>query len=101
VLDSVWRQFGAMDKWKIRDWTHQHCPECKDPPSDVRPVFGRIESVTLPKIGIVSVGRRLDILCVTECHTVLFNNEHINDQDFVHFGTRASTDEFSDPFEQV
>ena len=26
VLDSVWRQFGAMDKWEIRDRTHQHCP---------------------------------------------------------------------------
>ena len=38
VLDSVWRQFGAMDKWEIRDWTHQHCPEWKDPQGSSNPI---------------------------------------------------------------
>jgi len=31
VLKAVWGQFGAMDKWEIRDWTHQHCAEWQDP----------------------------------------------------------------------
>jgi uncharacterized phage-associated protein len=31
VLEKVWNIFGSMGKWAIRDWTHQHCPEWKDP----------------------------------------------------------------------
>lgn len=35
VLDTVWAQFGKMDKWAIRDYTHDHCPEWKDPQGSV------------------------------------------------------------------
>ena len=31
VMDSVWQQFGGMDRWQIRDYTHEHCNEWKDP----------------------------------------------------------------------
>lgn len=30
ILKSVWEKFGAMSKWEIRDWTHQHCAEWQD-----------------------------------------------------------------------
>jgi uncharacterized phage-associated protein len=38
VLETVWKQFGAMGKWEIRDWTHQHCPEWKDPRGSSYPI---------------------------------------------------------------
>ncbi|OYY18282.1 MAG: hypothetical protein B7Y05_06380 [Polynucleobacter sp. 24-46-87] len=31
VLEIVWGNFGGMDKWTIRDWTHINCPEWHDP----------------------------------------------------------------------
>ena len=31
VLENVWERFGHMDQWEIRDYTHKHCPEWKDP----------------------------------------------------------------------
>lgn len=31
VLRSVWNDFGHMDQWTIRDWTHVNCSEWKDP----------------------------------------------------------------------
>ena len=30
-LQAVWKKFGKMDKWTIRDWTHANCPEWEDP----------------------------------------------------------------------
>ena len=38
VLDAVWRQFGHMNKWAIRDYTHDHCPEWKDPNGSSNPI---------------------------------------------------------------
>lgn len=31
TLDAVWTKFGHMDKWTIRNYTHDHCPEWQDP----------------------------------------------------------------------
>jgi uncharacterized phage-associated protein len=31
ALDAVWNDFGHMNRWQIRDYTHNHCPEWKDP----------------------------------------------------------------------
>lgn len=31
TLKEVWEEFGGMDKYTIRDWTHKHCPEWEDP----------------------------------------------------------------------
>jgi uncharacterized phage-associated protein len=43
VLDAVWNEFGAMGKWEIRDYTHEHCPEWKDPHGSSFPIpFERI-----------------------------------------------------------
>lgn len=38
VLHTVWQQFGAMGKWEIRDWTHDHCPEWEDPLGSSNPI---------------------------------------------------------------
>lgn len=38
VLKAVWDKFGAMGKWEIRDWTHQHCAEWKDPKGSSFPI---------------------------------------------------------------
>jgi uncharacterized phage-associated protein len=38
VLQAVWNKFGAMGKWEIRDWTHQHCAEWKDPKGSSLPI---------------------------------------------------------------
>jgi uncharacterized phage-associated protein len=31
VLDDVWETVGHLNKWQIRDYTHQNCPEWRDP----------------------------------------------------------------------
>lgn len=38
VLEAVWRQFGGMDQWEIRDWTHRHCAEWQDPHGSSYPI---------------------------------------------------------------
>jgi uncharacterized phage-associated protein len=38
VLHTVWHKFGAMGKWEIRDWTHQHCAEWVDPKGSSFPI---------------------------------------------------------------
>lgn len=31
TLSAVWDEFGGFDKWTIRNWTHDNCPEWQDP----------------------------------------------------------------------
>jgi uncharacterized phage-associated protein len=31
LLEEIWNEFGQMDRWALRDWTHQHCVEWSDP----------------------------------------------------------------------
>jgi len=38
VLDRVWQQFGQMDRWEIRDWTHNNCAEWQDPNGSSLPI---------------------------------------------------------------
>jgi len=38
VLDDVWKKFGHMSKWEIRDYSHTHCPEWKDPRGSSAPI---------------------------------------------------------------
>lgn len=38
VLESVWQQFGGMNQWAIRDWTHRYCPEWQDPHGSSIPI---------------------------------------------------------------
>jgi hypothetical protein len=45
VLDVIWKQFGAMGKYQIRDYTHdpKNCPEWIDPEGTSKPIpFQRI-----------------------------------------------------------
>lgn len=37
ILDSVWEQFGAMNRWEIRDYTHE-LPEWEDPKGSSMPI---------------------------------------------------------------
>ena len=36
ILGSTWEKFGSMGQWEIRDYTHVHCPEWKDPKGSSR-----------------------------------------------------------------
>ncbi len=38
VLDAVWRRFGAMTQWELRDYTHKHCLEWSDPKGSSLPI---------------------------------------------------------------
>lgn len=38
VLAETWKKFGRMDQWKLRDYTHSHCPEWKDPEGSMIPM---------------------------------------------------------------
>lgn len=38
VLAEIWKKFGKMDQWKLRDYTHEHCPEWKDPEGSMIPM---------------------------------------------------------------
>lgn len=38
VIQSVWNAFGGMDKWSIRDYTHDHCSEWRDPCDSSNPI---------------------------------------------------------------
>lgn len=40
ILADVWAQFGSMDKWTLRDWTHveENVPEWKDPNGSSRSI---------------------------------------------------------------
>ena len=38
VLEEVWKKFGAMDKYKIRDYTHDSCFEWEDPNGSSEPI---------------------------------------------------------------
>ena len=39
-MDAVWEKFSHMDKWQLRDWTHDrnNIPEWEDPNSSSRPI---------------------------------------------------------------
>lgn len=38
ILAEVWGQFGRMSQWELRDWTHDNCPEWKDPEGSMIPM---------------------------------------------------------------
>ncbi|MFV1922958.1 MAG: Panacea domain-containing protein [Methylotenera sp.] len=38
ILDSVWQKFGHMNRWEIRDYTHDVCSEWIDPNGSSRPI---------------------------------------------------------------
>lgn len=38
TLRGVWSSFGSMSQYKIRDWTHENCPEWEDPHGSSNPI---------------------------------------------------------------
>ena len=68
VLESVWAQFGHMDKWAIRNYTHNHCPEWTDPNGSSVPIsyenvfraLGRPEKVAVELGARIEAERTLD-----------------------------------------
>jgi uncharacterized phage-associated protein len=38
TLYAVWKDFGWMDQWQLRDWTHNNCPEWEDPDGSSNPI---------------------------------------------------------------
>lgn len=39
VLDEVWQRFGHMTASGLRNWTHNNCPEWKDPEGSMIPMM--------------------------------------------------------------
>ena len=50
VLEEVWRGFGHMDKWTLRNWTHDNCSEWTDPHGSSVPIdeVARLRAVGVP-----------------------------------------------------
>ena len=38
ILSEVWNSFGHMTGWQLREYTHQHCTEWKDPDGSMIPM---------------------------------------------------------------
>lgn len=38
ILNDLWDEFGAMDRYQIRDWTHSNCPEWENPHGSSEPI---------------------------------------------------------------
>lgn len=38
AMDQVWKKFGAMNRYEISDYTHNHCAEWEDPHGSSRPI---------------------------------------------------------------
>lgn len=38
TLESVWTRFGGMDRYAVRDWTHENCGEWEDPKGGSEPI---------------------------------------------------------------
>lgn len=49
VLERVWARFGHMNKWQIRDYTHDNCPEWRDPQGSTLPIHYKDVFVALGK----------------------------------------------------
>ena len=38
ILAETWDRFGHLTEWQLRDFTHEHCPEWKDPDGSMMPM---------------------------------------------------------------
>ncbi len=38
VMDEIYNQFGHLDRWQLRDYTHDNCPEWEDPHGSSYPI---------------------------------------------------------------
>lgn len=53
VLQSVWKQFGSMSGWTLRQYTHDHCTEWHDP-------NGSSKSITYQEV-LIALGKSDDV----------------------------------------
>jgi len=38
VIEDVWKNFGSLNQWQLRDYTHQHCSEWENPHDSSIPI---------------------------------------------------------------
>lgn len=38
VLEAIWQEFGHLNRFQLRDYTHQHLPEWQDPGHSSQPI---------------------------------------------------------------
>jgi len=38
VLETLWKKFGKMSPYQVRDYTHRHCPEWENPNGSSAPI---------------------------------------------------------------
>jgi len=70
VLEFIYRKFGRMDQWKLRDYTHRYCIEWKDPegssiPIEIVDIFkalGRTPAEARKLAGRIEHDRKIDRL---------------------------------------
>ena len=62
VLDEVWANFGRMSRWKLRDYTHDQCPEWQDPEGSSEPIpYSRVfEALGFKHDDALERGNELD-----------------------------------------
>ena len=68
VLETVWGQFGHMNKWQIRRYTHEHCEEWEDTQGSSWPIdnirlllaLGRNEQEAKEAAHLIDEQRELD-----------------------------------------
>lgn len=73
ALRAVWVRFGDMRGWQLRDWTHEHCAEWRDPQgsslpiafADVLRAVGRNEEEARDLAARIDEHRRIDSVLAT------------------------------------
>ena len=72
VLEATWMEFGHMDQWQLRDFTHDHCAEWRDPKNsesqsirideiDVFRAVGIEEKEAVALAQELKIGKALDV----------------------------------------
>lgn len=41
IIGEVWEEFGGMDQWELSEYTHNHCPEWRNPHGSSLPIHER------------------------------------------------------------
>lgn len=70
ILDKIFDEFGKMNRWEIRDYTHDHCAEWQDPngssypinPKDIFRAVGKNESEVEKLVRKYTEQQQLDTL---------------------------------------
>jgi len=68
VLDSVWQRFGKWSRWRLRDYTHENCPEWTDPDGSSNPIgykdvfiaLGKTDEVAHELSGLIEEQHMMD-----------------------------------------